>query len=529
METRTFAPRVMAVTPHHLATQSALRILIDGGTAMEAMVAAAATIAVVYPHMNSIGGDGFWLIVPPRGDFVAIEACGAAGSFANEKFFKGYQRIPLRGPKSAITVAGTIGGWEEALKYVTEMGHQRMPVSKLLADAITYAEDGFPVSSSYLEVLRKLRVPIEISQEFNNIFLPNGTMPKEGQLFRQRNLAKTLKHLSQNGLDSFYRGDLAKLIAKEMASLGMPITQSDLANYSAIRRTPLRLNHSHGEVFNLPPPTQGLLSLSILGILDNLRIDGRNEGQFIHSTVEATKQAFVLRDKHITDPRYMKVDAQSLLSKHAISQMAANISLDQVSPKGKGEGPGDTIWMGIMDNKGFSVSFIQSIYQEFGSGVVLPETGILWHNRGISFNLNRDHIRYLEPGKKPFHTLNPAAARLNDGRLMIYGTRGGDGQPQTQAAIFHRYVVQEMSLQKAVSEPRWVYGLNTGGNQSDMLALESRFSDATIEYLEERGHKVAILPPFCEDVGQAGALVRYPDGVLEGAYDPRSDGHAAGF
>ncbi|XP_039749573.1 oxamate amidohydrolase proenzyme-like [Pararge aegeria] len=529
METRTFAPRGMVVTPHHLATQSALRILIDGGTAMEAMVAAAATIAVVYPHMNGIGGDGFWLIVPPRGDFVAIEACGAAGSLATDFFFKGYGRIPYRGPKSAITVAGTVGGWEEALKYVTESGYPRRPLSKLLADAIRYAEDGFPVSSSHMEALFKFGIDENTSQEFRHLFLPNGTIPREGQLFHQRNLAKTFKHLSRNGLNSFYRGNLAKLISKEMASLGMPITESDLANYSAIRRTPLRLAHSHGEVFNLPPPTQGLLSLSILGILDKLRIDGHHEGQFIHVTVEATKQAFLLRDQHITDSRYMKVDPQTLLSHRSISKMASNINFNQTSSNGKGEGPGDTIWMGVMDNYGFSVSFIQSIYENFGSGVVLPETGILWHNRGFSFNLKRDDIRSLVPGKKPFHTLNPAAAKLNDGRIMIYGTRGGDGQPQTQAAIFHRYVVQGKTLQKSISEPRWVYGPTSAGNHSDFLQLESRFSSEVIEYLKERGHKVIILPPFSEEVGQAGALVRYPDGMLEGAYDPRSNGNVVGF
>ncbi|XP_023938611.2 oxamate amidohydrolase proenzyme [Bicyclus anynana] len=529
MDTRTFAPSGMAVTPHHLATQSALRILIDGGTAMEAIVAAAATIAVVYPHMNGIGGDGFWLILPPRGDYVVIEASGAAGSLANDFFYKNYYRIPYRGLKSAITVAGTVGGWEEALKYVTEKGFKRRPLHDLLADAIRYAEEGFPISSSQVKSLKTFGFDESNTQEFRDIFLPNGTIPREGQLFRQRNLARTLKDLSRNGLNSFYRGDLAKLIAKDMASLGMPITESDLANYSAIRRSPLRLSHSHGEIFNLPPPTQGLVSLSILGILDRLRIDGLHEGKFIHATVEATKQAFIIRDQYITDPRYMTVDAQSLLSRRAISKMASNISLDETSFNGKGLGPGDTVWMGVMDSNGFSVSFIQSIYDNFGSGVVLPETGILWHNRGSSFTLKKDHIRSLVPGKKPFSTLNPAAARLKDGRIMIYGTRGGDGQPQTQAAIFHRYVVQGKNLQSSISDPRWIYGPITNDNWDDILRLENRFSNETIEYLVEKGHKIVLVQPFSEDVGQAGALVRHPSGMIEGAYDPRSNGNAAGF
>ena len=528
METSNIAPRSMVVTPHHLATQTAVNILRQGGTAMEAMVAAAATVSVVYPHMNSIGGDGFWLIVPPEGDPVAIEACGVAGSLANLDFYNGCDSIPIKGVKSAITVAGTVGGWEEALKYVSECGYQRMSISKLLEDAIKYAEDGFPISSSHEKALEGYETNKNVSSYFKNIFLPNAKIPKTGQRFYQKNLARSLRELAENGLNSFYRGNLAKLIAKDMESLGMPITESDLANYSPVRRTPLRLAHRSGEIFNLPPPTQGVLSLSILAILDKLRIDGKHEGQFIHATVEATKQAFVLRDRHITDPCYMKVDAQSLLASHAISEMTSNISLNEISTAGKGEGPGDTIWMGIMDSKGFSVSFIQSIYYHFGSEVVLPSTGILWHNRGVSFNLKEGHIRSLIPGKKPYHTLNPAAARLNDGRIMIYGTRGGDGQPQTQAAIFHRYVVQKINLQASVSMPRWLYG-SLGGNFEDDLKLESRFSKETVDYLKERGHKIVILLPFDENVGHAGALVRHVDGMLEGAYDPRSDGSAAGF
>ncbi|CAG5016050.1 unnamed protein product [Parnassius apollo] len=528
MDISNVAPRGMVVTPHHLATQSAVKILRAGGTAMEATVAAAATISVVYPHMNGIGGDGFWLIVPPHGDPVVIEACGAAGSLADLDFFADCSEIPMSGPRSAITVAGTVGGWEEALKYVSECGYQRTSVSKLLEDAINYAEDGFPVSSSHEENLRKFYSNVSPSKDFVNTYLPNGRIPKVGERFCQKNLARTLRELVENGLNSFYKGNLARLIAGDMLNLGMPITETDLSNYKPIRRTPLRLLHEHGEIFNLPPPSQGLVSLSILAILDRLRINGRKEEEFIHAVVEATKQAFELRDQYITDPSYMEVDAQSLLDDHIIREMVDKIKLDKASVLANGKGSGDTIWLGVMDEKGFSVSFIQSIYHICGSGVVLPKTGILWHNRGISFNLQKDHILSLRPGKKPFHTLNPAAARLNDGRVMVYGTRGGDGQPQTQAVIFHRYVIQGRSLQRSISAPRWVYG-RTIGIRNDILHLEDRFSKEIINYLKERGHEISILSPYSEDVGQAGALVRHCNGMLEGAFDPRSNGSAAGF
>lgn len=528
MDTSTIASRGMVVTPHHLATQTALAILREGGTAIEAMVAAAATIAVVYPHMNSIGGDGFWLIVPPSGEPIAIEACGPAGSLATLESYSNYEKIPFKGSKSAITVAGTVGGWEEALKYVTECGYQRLSISRLLADAIYYAEEGFPVSSSHLSGLLDLNFSENQNKDFMSTYLPNGSFPREGQKFYQKKLAQTLRSLALNGLNSFYDGDLAKLIVKDMKSLDIPIVEADLLNYTAIRRVPLKLTHEQGEIFNLPPPTQGVLSLAILGILDQLKIKGDDEGQFIHATVEATKQAFILRDQYLTDPRYMEVDPESLLKSQAILDMANRINSSQASCEGMGEGPGDTIWMGIMDSKGFSVSFIQSIYHNFGSGVLLPETGILWHNRGVSFNLKKGHIRSLMPGKKPFHTLNPAAAILKDGRIMVYGTRGGDGQPQTQAAIFHRYVIQKMNLQKSVSAPRWLFGPATGRDDNN-LKLENRFSNVTIDYLKTKGHQISMLPPYSEVVGQAGALVRHTDGLLEGAYDPRSNGNAAGY
>ncbi|XP_063823957.1 oxamate amidohydrolase proenzyme-like [Ostrinia nubilalis] len=528
MERSNRASRGMVVTPHHLASQSAINILREGGTAMEATVAAAATLAVVYPHMNSIGGDGFWLIVPPHGEPVVIEACGAAGSLATEEYFKGYDAVPVSGPKSAITVAGTVAGWHEALNYVTENGYQRISVSRLLTDAIYYAEHGFPVSVSLARYLERFVNTQSVSDDFKSVFLPDGKLPEVGDKFCQPVLAKTLKSLARNSLTSFYKGEVADSIIADMKLLDIPITIDDLKNYSAVRKKPISIVHECGEIFNTSPPTQGLVSLSILGILDRLRIKGTNEGQFIHATVEATKQAFDLRNKHITDPKYMEVDSDFLLASFNIESMAKRINPDQANQISNGKGSGDTVWLGVMDDKGYSVSFIQSVYHPFGSGVVLPRTGIVWHNRGISYSLDRYHILSLKPGKKPLHTLNPAAAILNDGRIMVYGTRGGDGQPQTQAAVFHRYAVQGLGLQKSVSAPRWVYGetLKKGG---DKLSLENRFDEETISYLRDRGHKIRMLEAYDEMVGQAGALVRHANGMMEGAFDPRSDGSAAGF
>ncbi|MCU5771519.1 gamma-glutamyltransferase family protein [Erwiniaceae bacterium BAC15a-03b] len=522
------APLGMAVAPHHLASESALAVLREGGNAIEAMVAAAATIAVVYPHMNGLGGDGFWLIMPPQGEPVAIDASGAAGSLAHFDFYRGEQSIPHRGPKAALTVAGTVSGWAEALKISAELGGAQQPLVRLLADAIRYAADGIPVTESQASATASKYNELVDQPGFARTFLPGGDVPRAGSRFTQPELANTLTALTLDGLESFYRGPLANKLALEMSRLAMPITLEDLQNHQAKRRTPLRVSHQQGEIYNMTPPTQGLVSLAILGITDQLAMASASDAQTVHRIVEATKLAFGLRDQYITDPRHISEEMQSLLESDRLAALAAQIDDAKAAPWGSGRGPGDTVWMGVMDSSGLAVSFIQSIYHEFGSGVVLPDTGITWQNRGAAFSLQPDHLLALAPGKQPFHTLNPAAARLNDGRTMVYGSMGGDGQPQTQAALFTRHVVQGMPLQQAVSAPRWLLG-RTWGQASESLKLEGRFSADTIATLREMGHEVELLADFSEAVGHAGAIVRHNNGMLEGAFDPRSNGSAAGF
>ena len=280
----------------------------------------------------------------------------------------------------------------------------------------------------------------------------------------------------------------------------------------------------------MTPPTQGVVSLLILAILDELDIASvaPSSAAYVHLCVEATKQAFGVRDRCVTDPAYMRVDAQSLLAREHVRELAGRIDRQHASPWGKASSPGDTIWMGVIDGAGRAVSFIQSIYHEFGSGVVLNESGVNWQNRGCSFSLNEGALNVLRPGRKPFHTLNPALARLNDGRVMVYGTMGGDGQPQTQAAVFTRAIQFGMGAQAAVSAPRWLLG-RTWGQTSDSLKLESRFESGVVRELAERGHDVEILQAFDDTMGHAGCIIRHPDGTLEGGADPRSDGAVASF
>ncbi|MDQ2990953.1 MAG: gamma-glutamyltransferase, partial [Pseudomonadota bacterium] len=406
----------------------------------------------------------------------------------------------------------------------------RVPLARLLEDAIGYATDGVAVTLSQQNATAAKLNELRDQPGFEGQFLIGGALPLAGQRFRQPRLAQTLSALAADGLDSYYRGALANRIAADLATVGSLVTGDDLAAYRAQRVTPLHLAHSAGDLYNMTPPTQGAVSLAILGLLDRVGLgDVSADGaDHIHLVVEATKRAFKLRDQYITDPRDMEIDGQALLADATLDALAADIRLDRAAAWGEGKGPGDTIWMGVIDQEGIAVSFIQSIYHEFGSGVVLPETGINWQNRGASFSLDADKLLALKPGKKPFHTLNPAAARLKDGRMMVYGTMGGDGQPQTQAAVFTRHVVFGQPLQTAVSAPRWLLG-RTWGQKSDTLKLEQRFPQAVVDELVRRGHDVEVLLPFDETMGHAGALVRHADGVLEGASDPRSDGAVAAW
>jgi len=518
----------IAVAPNADAARAAAAVLGEGGDAIEAMVAAAATIAVVYPHMNGIGGDAFWLVHEPGRAPRAIDACGPAGMRVDAAFYgeRGLAAIPVRGPLAANTVAGTVGGWNLALAHSRAAWGGRLPLARLLAPAIEYAERGIRVTKSQEASTAAKLVELAHQPGFGGRFLPGGKVPAEGESFVQRPMGAALHRLAEAGLDDLYRGDLARSIASELADAGSPLGLADLEAYRAEWREPLSLDHSRGMLFNMTPPTQGVVSLMILGILDRLGPPAAESADYVHAVVEATKQAFGVRDRHVTDPRYMSVHPQSLLASGALAALAGAIDPTRAKPWGTRTAAGDTVWMGVIDAAGRAVSFIQSIYHEFGSGIVLPSTGVNWQNRGCSFALDPAARNALVPGRKPFHTLNPAMALLADGRTMVYGTMGGDGQPQTQAAVFTRHVVHGMPLQEAVSAPRWLLG-RTWGSMSESLKLESRFDPALVEELARRGHEVEVVGAFDEVVGHAGALLRHADGSLDGGYDPRSDGALA--
>lgn len=515
----------MFTSPHRDATYVGKQVLEAGGTAMEAMIAAAAMIAVVYPHMNGIGGDGFWLVHRPGELPLAIAACGQAASMATPEWYgrQGhFHSIPSRGGLAALTVPGTVGGWDAALELVEKT--RAIPVNELLEPAVKRARRGVTVTANQASCTADKLSSLQEVTGFADAFLIERSAPIAGATLKFEALANTIELLGQNGLRSFYDGDLAFEHGKWLGENGSPIRREDFQSYRAAIVEPLSVKLRQSKVFNLPPPTQGISSLMILGLFDRLAAEEEGGFDHIHGLVEATKRAFLLRNRHLGDPDAMVIDPRQWITPEALDVEVRRINVARAQTWPHRPAEGDTIWMGAADIHGNVVSFIQSVFWEFGSGLTCPTTGVSFQNRGSGFSLGPGPNQ-LQPGKRPFHTLNPAMAFFDDGRVMAYGTMGGEGQPQTQAAVFTRYARYGMSLQESVTAPRWLLG-KTWGDDSTNLKVESRLSDNVLHALANAGHDIEVIEPFSDLCGHAGAVVSHVNGLREGAADPRSDGAA---
>ncbi len=537
------APRGMVTSPHYLASAAGLKVLQKGGSAVEAAIAAAAVLAVVYPHMNSIGGDNFWLIYNARTkELKALNGSGRSCGLCTIELYRsrGYDRIPPRGFLAANTVPGAVDGWWEAYQYAKRSMGVKLSWAELLEDAIFYAERGFAVTPGQEHhTLRNLDTRDERFrhlQRFNGFrqtFLKSDGSPyRAGELFVQRDLALTLKAVARGGRDAFYRGEIAKKIVGYLERHGGVLTEEDFAGHRSDWVDPISVEYRGLTVYNLPPNTQGMASLSILNILSNFDVKtfGQGTADYYHLIIEATKLAFADRDRWLTDPTFVQIPLDRLLSKAYGKERAARIDMARAaSTLQPGEVGGDTIWLGVVDEGGNAVSLIQSIYFEFGSGIVVEGTGILLQNRGSSFSLDPTHVNRLEPRKRTFHTLNPAMA-FKDGRpYLVYGTMGGEGQPQTQAALVTRIVDFGMSVQEAIEAPRWLFGRTWGAESAD-VSVEGRIPKPVIEELKRRGHPVKVLADWTETMGHAQAILIDPvTGMKHGGADPRGDGIAVGY
>jgi gamma-glutamyltranspeptidase/glutathione hydrolase len=530
--------RGVVCAPHAEAVEDGRAILAEGGNAIEAMLAMAASIAAVYPHMNHIGGDGFWLIREPFGRVRAIMGAGRAGAKATQRFYRdaGHYEIPTRGALAALTVPGAVAGWMlaiEAAKAQTgkgiNKGSSRLPLHVLFDAAVRRAREGYKVSRSQAQLSADKFAELEKVPGFANTFLIDGKAPEAGAILKQTALAATLEHLAKAGLQDFYRGDVGREIAADLERIGSPVTRADLEKYEARIAEPMSVKVSGATLYNTPPPTQGLASLIILALFDRLRVPDAESFAHIHGLIEATKRAFTVRDREVTDPDKIDGNLGRYLEAPFLDNEVEKIDMRKAARWPSAEARGDTVWMGAADSSGLVVSYIQSVYWEFGSGCVLPATGVLMQNRGASFSLDPKALNALEPGRRPFHTLNPALAALTDGRVMAYGTMGGDGQPQSQAAVFTRHASYRQPLDKALNAPRWLLGRTWGSSQTN-LRVESRFDGHLIDRLMSAGHDVEVLDEaYSDTMGHAGAVIFHPNGTLEGGHDPRADGGAAGF
>jgi len=529
-ETPVFSTAAVAA-PHHLAAETGQMILAAGGNAVEAMVAMAATVAVVYPHMNGLGGDGFWLVREPKGRVHALDASGPAGSLATIRRYreKGYDAIPPRGADAALTVAGAVGGWALALELARALGGT-LPRDLLLGDAIRFARDGYPVSRSEARFRTSEEAALYEVPGFAKAFLVEGKRAPAGTMRQTPRLADTLEQLAHAGLADFYRGDVGREIAADLERIGSPIVRRDLEAYRTRVVEPLSLRLKNATVYNLPPPSQGLATLLILGMFERLNVARAETPEHHHALVEAAKRAFAIRDRVVADPMNLVHDPSSFLTASVLEREAALIDMRRAAsfplPRPI---DGDTVWMGAIDKDGLAVSYIQSVFWAYGSGCLLPATGILWHNRGSAFSLDPASPNRLEPGHKPFHSLNPPLAVFDNGRVLSFGTMGGETQPQYLGQIFTRYGCG-MGLAEALEAPRWLLDAKPGEREA-MLKVESGFDPSLINALSRLGHRLEELDGSYADIfGHAGMLVKHPrNGRVEAAHDPRSDGGALGL
>ena len=538
----TMSTKGMVTTPHYLASQAALSVLKKGGNAIEAAIAAASTIGVVYPHMNGIGGDNFWLIYNAKSkDLKAINSSGRSGEKATIEFYRsnGFRKIPSRGALAANTVPGAVAGWGEAYGYSQAEMEGSQTWASLLESAIGYAEEGFPVTPSQEhwttvnldETDTEFRA-LQRFDEFTRVFLKAGKTYKVGEIMKQEDLANTLKLIAENGAEYLYNSELTEKIVADLQKHGGILTVEDFKQHISDWVEPISVMYRDYTAYNLPPNTQGMASLSILNILNHIDLQDLEEGSstYYHVLVEAIKHAFVDRDRYLTDPAFAQIPLDELLSEQHGLEIAEKIKENPLAKELQLlDAKGDTVWFGVVDEYGNAVSFIQSIYHEFGSGFIPEGTGIVLQNRGSFFSLDENHVNALAPCKRSFHTLNPAMLLKHGKPALVYGTMGGEGQPQTQAALVTRIVDYGMSVQEAIEAPRWLYG-RTWGASSNSLKVENRVVEDVRDELAGLGHELEVLEDFTDTMGHAGAIfIDEETNVKFGGADPRGDGVAIGY
>ncbi|MCS2608502.1 gamma-glutamyltransferase [Halomonas dongshanensis] len=516
----------VVTSPHTLATEAGREVLRQGGNAVEAAITMSACLAVTYPHFNGLGGDAFMIIADAAGGVRTLSGIGQAPQARLELSGP----LPTRGPGSLLTTAATVDTWGQAHEISRQHCGGQMSWQALLAPAIEFASEGFALSPSQRFWLDFRRDEMAAMPCVRKLFMPGNKLPQVGDRLHQPQLAASLESLAANGYRDFYEGELASRIAAGLADAGSPLTAADLAATRARIEAPLSVAYRGGELLAHRPPTQGMTTLEIMGILARFDLSRIEEGSadYYHLLVEAVKRAFLDRNAHLADPEFASVPWDRLLSAEHLDAQAKQIDMRRALAWPLDYQHGDTVYLAASDRFGNAVSMLQTIYYDWGSGVEIGDTGILWHNRGAAFSLDPAHPNVLAPSKRPFHTLNPGMYRVDGKPRLLYGTQGADGQPQTLAAVLTRLIDYGMDPLSALSAPRFLLG-RTFSDGRDTLKLEQDAGEAVFAELAKRGHQVSPLPVQSALAGQPGAVVITPENGAYAAHDPRSDGIALGL
>ena len=521
---------------HPLAAQAGLRVLQDGGNATDAIIAMAGVLAVVRPHMNGIGGDAFGIFYNGEtGEVTALNASGRSGALATPEFFAVAEldRIPSIGPLS-VSVPGAVAGWIDA--------HDRygsMNFAELLSTGIDYARNGFAVSSRLAQDFE------EQGQNLNDagrdLYLPNSSPPKVGSLLRNPQLANSLEIVADQGKEGFYNGSIAQKLSAFITEQGGYLRQGDFASHTSTWVTPLRGDYLNHEFVVMPPNTQGVTQLALFEMAKShdLASMTQNSADYLHTLVELKKLAFADRDRWVADPNSANVPVDQLLDADYLKNRAQLINMsvaaesaepgfgDEIlaEPNGNRSDAGDTVFITAVDQWGNAVSWIQSNFAGFGSGLLDEATGILLHNRGALFTLETGHPNQVAPDKRPYHTLSPTMALYPSGEFAFtLGTPGGDSQTQTILQITHNMLVFGMTPQQAIEAPRFrsLSGLR--------LAIEDRVSEEALLDLRQRGHLLNLVEGWTATFGGAHMIHHDPEtGVLTAAADPRREAYAIAY
>ncbi|HEY6235969.1 MAG TPA: gamma-glutamyltransferase family protein, partial [Candidatus Elarobacter sp.] len=523
----------MVASPHAAATAAGIEVLRRGGNAVDAAIAANAVLAVMYPASCGIGGDAFWIVHDPSRVVrdanalrtVAYNGSGRTPRAASLDRLPGGV-LPQRGALS-VTVPGAVRSWEDVA-----LAHGTRDLDELLGPAEQYARNGYAMTDVVANYVALNEPLLRQDPEATRIFLKDG-LPRAGDCQCSTDLAETLSAIRRRGADAFYTGRTAERIVATLQRGGSAMTLDDLAAHRTEETIPLSIPWNGGELLTHPPNSQGACLLLGAGMLAD--DGGADEPLWHHLGVEAMKRAMAIRDATFRDPAFGPTGIERELTPERLRELRATIDPERAASRNQRPDRGGTIFLCVVDEDGMAVSLIESLYMNFGSGVIPDGTGVVLQNRGAYFSTKPGHPNVYEGAKRPVHTLSPPMFLRNGEPEIVFGTMGGDGQPQILLQFLHQLVDRGLDVQRALDHPRWVYGRHTLTERPDLkpgetVLVESRMPDDVVAGLKRRGHVVEALGPFENAMGHAhGIVIDRERGTLAGGSDPRADSLALGL